>query len=141
MLRPIRHTACFYESMFALGLLATLVAGPAMVGLFLAGRHLTLGPQFLRRKLQVGAPIIYRKLEISTCPSRDAYQVRPAEKGEFYYYLTNKYWRVEAVQPDGWIVARSPLMETHLLRRDDPNLHRATLFERLRYAPRFPFLA
>jgi len=118
-----------------------LIAILLLVAALLAGRQLVPGPYFLRRKLQVGAPVIYRKLEISTCPTRDAYEVHPAEKGEFYYYLTNKYWRVEAIRPDGWIVARSPFMEQFYLRRDDPNLRKATLIERLRYAARFPYPA
>ena len=67
--------------------------------------------------------------------------MHPAEHGDLYYYLTNKYWRVEEVLPDGWIVARTPLMEQHYLRRDDPNLRKANVVERLRYAARFPFLA
>ena len=45
------------------------------------------------------------------------------------------------MRPDGWIVARTPLMEQQLLRRDDPNLRKANLLERLRYAARFPYLA
>ena len=118
-----------------------LIATPMLLGTFLTGRDFARGPFFLRRKLQVGAPVIYRKLEISTCPSRDACEVRPAERGEFYYYLTKKYWRVEAIRPDGWIVARSPFMEQFCLRPDDPNLRKANLIERLRYAPRFPYPA
>ena len=39
------------------------------------------------------------------------------------------------------IVALTPLMEHHYLRRDDPNLRKANLLERLRYAARFPYLA
>jgi hypothetical protein len=31
-------------------------------------------------------------------------------------------------------------MEHHYLRRDDPNLRKANLLERLRYAARFPYL-
>ena len=121
--------------------LLALIAVPLLVGALLAGRDFSPGPLFLRRKLEVGAPVIYRKLEISTCPSRDAYQVRPAERGEFYYYLTKKYWRVEAIRPDGRIVARSSFMEQFCLRPDDPNLRKANLIERLRYAARFPYLA
>ena len=121
-----------------LALLGFLVVGPALVGLALAGGHLFPGRRFLRRNLAAGAPIVYRMNETSTCPSRDAYDVHPARHGEFYYYLTNKYWRVEEVRQDGWIVARSPLMEQHYLRCDDPNLRKASLLERLRHATRFP---
>ena len=94
-------------------LLGFLVVGPALVGLALAGSHLFPGRRFLRRNLEAGAPIVYRVNETSTCPGRDAYDVHPARQGEFYYYLTNKYWRVEEVRQDGWIVARTPLMEQY----------------------------
>ncbi len=124
--------------MVTLVLLGFLVAGPALIGSLLAAHHGVAFHRFLPRRLRPGVPIVYRVLETSTCPSHDAYEVHPAEKGEFYYYLTNKYWRVEEVRPDGWIVARTPLMEQQLLRSEDPNLRKANLVERLRYAARFP---
>jgi hypothetical protein len=36
------------------------------------------------------------------------------------------------------IVARNSLREQHCLRPDDPNLRKASLFERLRHGGRFP---
>jgi len=93
------------------------------------------------RKLRVGSPVVYQVAETSTCPTSEAYDVHPAEHGDYYYYLTNRYWRVEEVRPDGWIVARSALMEHHYLRGDDPNLRKASLLERLRYGGRFPYPA
>ncbi len=96
---------------------------------------------FSLRRLRPGAPIVYRQMETSNCPARDARDVHPAERGESYSYRTTKYWRVEEVLPDGWIVARTPLMERQYLRRDDPNLRRANLIERLRHAARFPLPA
>ncbi|MEO5717704.1 MAG: hypothetical protein ABIR29_03935 [Chthoniobacterales bacterium] len=89
-------------------------------------------------RLQPGAPIVYRVMEASACPARDAEDVHPAERGEFYSYLTNNYWRVEEILPDGWIVARTPLMERQYLRLDDPNLRKASLLERFRHSARFP---
>jgi hypothetical protein len=124
-----------------LALLGLLVVGPALVGLVLTSHHLLKGRRLLRRRLRAGAPIVYRMTETSTCPGHDAYDVQPSAHGEFYYYLTNKYWRVEEVRQDGWIVARSPLMEQHYLRGDDPNLRKASVLERLRHATRFPQLA
>ncbi len=100
------------------------------------GRHLLRG-----RLLQAGAPIIYRVVETSTRPGPDACEIRPAERGELYYYLTKKYWRVEEVLQDGWIVALTPRNEHQYLRRDDPNLRKASLLERVRYAARFPAIA
>ena len=77
--------------------------------------------------------------ETSDHPVQDARQVYPAEKGESYYYVRDKYWRVEKVLQDGWIVARTALMEQYYLRRNDPNLRKASLLERLKYASRFPY--
>lgn len=93
-----------------------------------------------RRNLYPGVPIIYRMVESSTRPDPEAWDVHPAPRGDFYYYLMSKYWRVEKVQTDGWIVAVTPLMEHHYLRWDDPNLRKANFLERLRYAARFPRL-
>jgi hypothetical protein len=122
-------------------LLLILVALPASFGT-LAGRgYFSFGGHFLRGKFRPGAPIVYRVVETSTRPGPEARDIHPAERGELYYYLINKYWRVEEVRQDGWIVALTPLMEHHYLRRDDPNLRKANLLERLRYAARFPYLA
>lgn len=74
-------------------------------------------------------------------PGPEARDIRPDERGDLYYYLIKKYWRVEQVLQDGRIVAVTPLMEHHYLRRDDPNLRKASLLERLRYGARFPPLA
>jgi len=117
-----------------------LAAPLAVISVFLIIER-TSHHRFFSRKLRVGAPVVYQSTETSTCPSRDAYDVHPAEHGDYYYYLTNKYWRVAEVRPDGWIVARSALMEHHYLRRDDPNLRKASLLERLRYGGRFPYPA
>ena len=127
--------------MLVLLLLVVLVAFPALIGTLVGRGYLSVGGHILRRKFHAGVPIVYRVVETSTRPGPEARDIHPAERGELYYYLTNKYWRVEEVRPDGWIVALTPLMEHHYLRRDDPNLRKANLLERLRYAARFPYMA
>ncbi len=126
--------------MLTLTLLLFLVALPAAVGLIL-GRGDLFGRPLFRVRFRAGAPIVYRVQEASTCPSPDALSVYPSERGESYDYLANKYWRVEKVLEDGSIVALTPLMEHQYLRRNDPNLRKANLIERLRYAARFPSAA
>ena len=126
--------------MLGLLLLVILVALPALIGTLVGRGYLSFGGHIFRGKFHAGAPIVYRMVETSTCPGPEARDIHPAERGELYYYLTNKYWRVEEVRQDGWIVALTPLMEHHHLRRDDPNLRKANLLERLRYAARFPYL-
>jgi hypothetical protein len=126
--------------MLVLLLLVLLVALPALVGMLVGRGYLSFGGYIFRGKFRAGAPIVYRVIETSTCPGSEARDIHPAERGELYYYLINKYWRVEEVRQDGWIVALTPLMEHHYLRPDDPNLRKANLLERLRYATRFPYL-
>ena len=92
-------------------------------------------------KLSPGAPIIYRVTETSTSPTLDALAIYPTERGEFYSYVRHKYWRIEAVWPDGTIVAHNALMERYLVRPNDPNLRKARLLDRLRYGSRFPYPA
>ena len=116
-------------------LLLLFVVLPAFVAMILGGFG---GYSIFRRPLRPGAPILYRMQESSTCPSQDAIDVYPSEHGESYSYLAQKYWRVEEVLEDGSILALTPLMEHQYVRPDDPNLRRANLIERLRYAARFP---
>jgi hypothetical protein len=127
--------------MLGLLLLVILVVLPALIGTLVGRGYLSFGGHIFRGKFHAGVPIVYRVVETSTCPGPEARDIHPAERGELYYYLTHKYWRVEEVRQDGWIVALTPLMEHHYLRRDDPNLRKANLLERLRYAARFPYLA
>jgi hypothetical protein len=120
-------------------LLLCLVVLPALVGLVIGG-DLWRWPMF-RRRLRPGAPIVYRVQESSTCPGPDALDIYPSRHGEFYDYLAKKYWRVEEVFDDGSIVALTPFMEYQYVSHNDPNLRRANLIERVRYADRFPSAA
>jgi hypothetical protein len=124
--------------MVTLSLLFFLVALPATVGLVCGRGAYSLGHFPRRGVLRTGTPIVYRVRETSNCPSPDALRVYPSEHGESYDYLAYKYLRVEEVLPDGSIVALTPLREHQYLRRNDPNLRKANLIERLRYADRFP---
>jgi hypothetical protein len=120
-------------------LLGVLIGLSVLMGLLLVCGHPSIVRRLLPQKFTPGVPIVYRMQETSDHPVQDARQVYPAEKGESYYYVRNKYWRVEKVLQDGWIVARTALMEQYYLRRNDPNLRKASLLERLRYASRFPY--
>jgi hypothetical protein len=122
-------------------LLVVLVALPALIGMLVGRGYLSFGRHLLQGNLHAGVPIVYRMVESSTRPGPEAREIRPAERGDLYYYLITKYWRVEEVLQDGWIVAITPLMEHIYLRRDDPNLRKANLLERLRHGARFPHLA
>ena len=121
-----------------MAVILSLLLVASVVAAVIAGAHF-VRPDFPWRRFRAGAPIIYRAIATSAPLGREAHQVQVASKGEFYYYVTHKYWRVEEVRPDGIIVARSSLMEQYFLRPNDPNLRKASFFERLRYATRFPY--
>ena len=91
-------------------------------------------------RLGVGALIVYRMQKVSTCPSARAYEVHPAEQGDTYSYIVDKYWTVADVLADGLVVAIIRTNKRHYLRLDDPNLHRARMIERIRHRDRFPQL-
>ena len=125
--------------MLVLLLLVILIAFLSLLRTLVERGYLASCRHLLRGRLQPGAPIVYRMVETSTRPGPEARDIHPAERGDLYYYLITKYWRVEEVLQDGWIVAITPLMEHIRLRRDDPNLRKANLLERLRYGARFPY--
>ena len=118
--------------------LVVIIVVTPLIGMLIGRGYVTFGGHLLRGTFQPGAPIVYRMIERSTRPAPQKCDIRPAKRGDLYYYLITKYWRVEKVLQDGSVVAITPLMEHHLLRSDDPNLRKANLLERLRYGGRFP---
>jgi len=91
-------------------------------------------------KLEVGDSVIYRKQKVSATPGPRAYDIHPADQGEYYSYFVNKFWTVENVLPDGQILVTTRTKKHHYLRPSDPNLRKAGLIMRLRYRNRFPEL-
>jgi len=51
----------------------------------------------------IGAAVVYQRQEVSTHPVADALNVRPSERGEYYYYSLVNYLRVTDVLDDGRI--------------------------------------
>ncbi len=101
------------------------------------------GNSFLYRHLPppaltVGAPIIYRHDEASTHPAAGACDIRPAPRGEFYYYSIIKYLRVVEVLNDGQIVAVAANKQRLSFQPNDGAVRKARFNERLRFYTRFP---
>jgi hypothetical protein len=92
----------------------------------------------LKRAFRIGAPVVYRQQEVSTCPTADARDVHPAERGEYYYYTVINYLRVAEVMADGRIIAVARNNTRLCFRPNDSSLRTARLTERLIYRPRFP---
>jgi hypothetical protein len=87
-----------------------------------------------------GDRIVYRKQKVSTHPCPRAYDIHPASQGDTYIYFVDKFWTVEKVLHDGRIVVTTRTQKHHYLRPDDPYLHKAGMFARLRHWKRFPQL-
>lgn len=116
--------------------LVLLVLLPLAVALLfqssVAERH-TTAPAF-----SIGTPIVYRQDEISSCPSSDARDVHPAERGEYYYYSILNYLRVIEVLADGRIIAIARNHRRLCFWPTDSCLRKAHLSERLFHPSRFP---
>lgn len=80
-------------------------------------------------KFHVADRIVYRRTEIGLHPARNARLVAPAKNGDGYSYCVDKYWVVDAVLPDGKLVAKTRRGKLHELNPDDPNLRLASRFK------------
>jgi hypothetical protein len=119
--------------LFFFALLVLLLAAAA----FFSGNSL-LERVFIKPRLSVGAPVIYRQEEMSTRPIADACDIRPAARGEYYYYSIINYLRVIEVLADGRIVAVARSNQRLCFWPNDSALRKAHLNERLIYRLRFP---
>ena len=54
--------------------------------------------------MKPGDPVVYQLSKVSTDPGPRAHDVHPAEFGETYQYLVDKYWKVADVLADGMVV-------------------------------------
>ena len=114
-------------------LLLTLLAAGALLSDISFWQRTSLKPA-----LRIGAPVVYRQQEVSTCSTADARDVHPAERGEYYYYTVINYLRVAEVMADGRIIAVARNNKRLCFRPNDSGLRKARLTERLIYRPRFP---
>ncbi len=111
--------------LFLLGLFVLL---PAVVALLSEPRLL---PRAATGPFRIGAPIIYQKEEVSTRPAAGAHDIRPAERGEYYYYSIINYLRVIEVLGDGRIIAVARNQQRLCFWPTDSCLRKARLTERL----------
>jgi len=122
--------------MTVLLLLALLALLPAAIGLL--SEPSLLPRAATRRAFNIGAPIVYRQRAISTRPITDGHDIRPAERGEYYYYSIINYLRVAEVLGDGRIIAVARNNQCLCFWPNDSSLRKARLAERLVYRQRFP---
>lgn len=93
-----------------------------------------------RGTYQVGDLVIYRKTKHGLRPGPRAQDVAPAEAGDEYTYLVEKFWIV-VLADAGMLTLRTRRGKQHVVAATDPNLRPAHWWERLLYRGRFPSLA
>jgi len=125
--------------MAVLFVLVLLVGLPA-VAAFLSKTSL-LTRALTTSGFDIGAPVVYQRQEISNHPVANALYIRPSQKGEFYYYYLIKYLRVTEVLADGRFIAVARDNKRICFRRNDSQVRRASLTERLIHRGRFPSVA
>ncbi len=93
------------------------------------------------RNYNVGDWVVYRRTKHSESPGPRAKNVTSAAKGDGYSYTVDKYWIVDAIREDGCLLLKTRLGKEHVVDVDDPQLHRASWWERLLYRQRFSQVA
>ena len=86
--------------------------------------------------LKPGDFIIYQKWKTSSRPGLRAKNVYPAQYGETYSYVIDKFWKVIDVF-DHAIEIETRRGKRHVLDRNDHHLRKAGLFDRLFFKGRF----
>lgn len=113
-----------------------LVIVPAVVAFLTSSSPRTL----IRPVFGIGAPIVYSRRAISNQPVFGARDIRPAERGEFYYYNLVSYLRVTHVLEDGSVIAIARDNRRLRFTPKDADFRKAGPVERLIYRWRFPHL-
>lgn len=86
---------------------------------------------------KTGEFVIFEKPKSSTHPSPQAKDIHPAQHGEAYSYVIEKFWKVVQVFDDGTIEIETRRGKRLRLDTDTPLLRKAGFWDRLLYRNRF----
>lgn len=89
------------------------------------------------RGLAIGDRVVYRMQKTSPCPDPRARHVYPGPNGEEYTCVVDEYWTVISTPDNQTVTVRTPAGRAFCVRRDDPRLRKANVFERLFHGSRF----
>ena len=62
-----------------------------------------------------GDHVVYRMKKFTVRPGPRAKQIQPAEHGDFYDYIVDKFWIVEEVLNDGRLILRTRRGKKHIV--------------------------
>jgi hypothetical protein len=122
--------------MIVLIVFSILIILPAAVALF-SDRSI-LSQVAITPAFGIGTRVVYQRREVSTTPRADAHDIRPSERGEFYYCNFVNYLRVIEVLDDGRVVAVARDNKRLCFWPNDSRFRKARLTERFSYRWRFP---
>ncbi|MCG8586711.1 MAG: hypothetical protein MI757_18570 [Pirellulales bacterium] len=88
-----------------------------------------------------GDPVVYRVQKCTERPGPRAKHIDPAEHGDFYSYVVDKFWIVDRVLDSGKLLLKTRRGKRHVISQSDPNLHRAHWWERIAHHQRFPAMS
>ena len=108
-----------------------------VTGMRIVPHFLSVETPMFRRSIKPGDYVIYSKAKHTMHPGRRARNVYPNVNGEYYDYVVDKYWIVTDVLGDGDLVLETRRGKTHVVPADDPNLRRASIWDRFRHRTRF----
>jgi hypothetical protein len=91
-----------------------------------------------KRRFVPGEPVIFCKVKHGDNPGPRAHDISPARSGDSYAYVVDKFWVVVAILANGQLLLRTRRGKEHIVDANNPNLRRATWWERIRYRDRFP---
>jgi hypothetical protein len=94
----------------------------------------------MKSEYSVGDHVVYHKPKSSVHPGPRAEDIHPAEHGDDYSYLVDKYWTVSAIIDDETIEVTTRRGKRHQLRVDDPNLEKAGGLKHVLSKSKFPGL-
>ena len=91
-------------------------------------------------KYSVGDWVVYTMDKHSTQPGQRAKDIHPAERGDEYQYVVDKYWTVLDVVNENTIEVMTRRGKKHVLHTGDPHLRKAHFWECWFLKARFPVL-
>lgn len=92
----------------------------------------------LKPEFQSGDLVVYTMSKQSPQPGPRARSVHPAEFGDDYSYVVDKFWMVASVLDNDRVVLVTRRGKRRIARASDPLLKKANWWQRLRFRNRFP---
>ena len=88
-------------------------------------------------RIKTGEFVIFSKPKMSTHPSPRAKEIYPAQHGDTYSYIIEKFWKVVQVFDDDTIEIETRRGKRHRVNTNTPLLRKVGVWDRLLFRKRF----